>query len=242
MHSYRERPPGNRHAPAPSALGGSLGTVTGQDGPVAKSTRTSPRTSLTERRAEELKLEIALVARDLFVTDGDTAATVERICEIVGIAPRTFHRHFPAKEDVVMPLLRRVGEASLDVLGKAAPEADPVDTLVCAFTTKVAGRHVEDFDRKFLSIIVGDPQYRLRWREWGDGLSGPITDFLGRHYRLTDDAFLRALPAHLIIETAHQVYLRWIETGDFDELEDSYREGMRMILSGLLTRSGPEPR
>ncbi|MEU1953486.1 TetR/AcrR family transcriptional regulator [Nocardia rhamnosiphila] len=38
-----------------------------------------------------------LEARDLFIADGNTSATVEQICEIVGISPRTFHRHFPVE-------------------------------------------------------------------------------------------------------------------------------------------------
>ena len=196
----------------------------------------SAKPSLTERRAEELRLEIALTARDLFVADGDTSATVERICEIVGIAPRTFHRHFPVKEDVIMPLLRSFGEVSLKVLEQSSPEADPIDTLVHAFTTEVAERHVEEFDRKFMTLIVKDPQYRLRWLDWGDDLYEPITEFLARHFDLGEDPFLRTLPAHLIIETGRQVYIQWIDSGDFAELEASHRAGMQMILSAMRQR------
>ncbi|MGO9153873.1 TetR/AcrR family transcriptional regulator [Mycobacterium sp.] len=196
----------------------------------------SAKPSLTERRAEELRLEIALTARDLFVAGGDTSATVERICEIVGIAPRTFHRHFPVKEDVIMPLLRSFGEVSLQVLEQSGPNADPVDTLVHAFTTEVAERHVEEFDRKFMTLIVKDAQYRLRWLDWGEDLSEPITEFLARHFHLGEDPFLRTLPAHLIIETARQVYIQWIDSGDFAQLEASHRAAMQMILSTLRRR------
>ncbi len=196
----------------------------------------SAKPSLTERRAEELRLEIALTARDLFVADGDTSATVERICEIVGIAPRTFHRHFPVKEDVIMPLLRSFGEVSLQVLEQSGPNADPVDTLVHAFTTEVAERHVEEFDRKFMTLIVKDAQYRLRWLDWGDDLYEPITEFLARHFHLGEDPFLSTLPAHLIIETGRQVYIRWIDSGDFAQLEASHRAAMQMILSTLRRR------
>jgi AcrR family transcriptional regulator len=196
----------------------------------------SAKPSLTERRGEELRLEIALTARDLFVANGDTSATVERICEIVGIAPRTFHRHFPVKEDVIMPLLRSFGEVSLQVLEQSGPSADPVDTLVHAFTTEVAERHVEEFDRKFMTLIVKDPQYRLRWLDWGDDLCEPITEFLARHFDLGEDPCLRMLPAHLIIETGRQVYIQWIDSGDFAQLEASHRAGMQMILSTLRRR------
>src|SRR6478736_8687550 len=94
---------------------------------------TPSRPTLTERRAEELRMTIALTARDIFLADGSTSATVERICDAVGIAPRTFHRHFPEKEDVVLPLFRQFGTLSLDVLTDADTERHAVDVLVEAF-------------------------------------------------------------------------------------------------------------
>lgn len=191
------------------------------------------RPSLTERRAEELRLEIALAARDLFTADGDTSATVERICEVVGINPRTFHRHFPVKEDVVMPLFREFGTVALEVLEKADADADPIETLVKAFTTEIAERHVEEFDRKFMRLIVKNPQYRLRWLDWGEELCEPITEFLAGHFELDDDPFVRTLPAQLILHIGRQVYIRWVDTGDFAQLEESHRAGMQMILSSL---------
>ena len=118
----------------------------------------------------------------------------------------------------------------------SAPDADPIDTLVHAFTTEVAERHVEEFDRKFMTLIVKDPQYRLRWLDWGENLCEPVTEFLARHFDLGEDPFLRTLPAHLILETGRQVYIRWVDSGDFAELEASHRAGMRMILSGLRRR------
>ena len=88
--------------------------------------------TLTERRAEELRLSIARTARDIFIADGDTTATVERICAEVGIATRTFYRHFPVKEDVLGPLFRRSEDHMRGLLARAAADSDPVDVLVQA--------------------------------------------------------------------------------------------------------------
>ena len=63
-----------------------------------------------------------------------------------------------------------------------------------------------------------------------------VTEFLARHFDLGEDLFLRTLPAHLIIETGRQVYIQWVDSGDFAELEASHRAGMRMVLSGLRRR------
>ncbi|MEV5835404.1 TetR/AcrR family transcriptional regulator [Nocardia sp. NPDC052112] len=198
--------------------------------------------TLTERRAEELRLTIALTARDLFIADGNTSATVERICEIVGIAPRTFHRHFPVKEDVVMPLFRRTEEIILQVLAEAAPDADPVDTLVDAFTAEIRRREVPDFDHDFMVLINNDPQYRLRWVDWGERLWEPVTEFLSTRIDLGTDPFLRTLPAKLILHTVRQAYNHWVREGstdDFDHVEELQRRGINLLISGLCAVTPP---
>ena len=125
------------------------------------------RPTLTERRAEGLRMDIALAARDIFLAEGSTAATVERICVAVGIAARTFHRHFPVKEDVVMPLFRQFGGLSVQVLQQSPATSDAVDTLIEAFGSELANRGEVELGRRFMGLVITDPQYRLRWLDWG---------------------------------------------------------------------------
>jgi AcrR family transcriptional regulator len=188
---------------------------------------------LTERRAEELRLTIALAARDIFLADGSTSATVERICEVVGIAPRTFHRHFPVKEDVVMPLFRRFGGLSVEVLHNAPRTSDTVETLVTAFSTEVAKRGELAIDRTFMALMITDPQYRLRWLDWGQDFADPISEFLADRVDLGGDPFIRKLPAQLIIQICRQAYVHWVEQGDFRRLESALRAGMQMVVGAL---------
>jgi len=189
---------------------------------------------LTERRAEELRMTIALTARDIFLAEGSTSATVERICDAVGIAPRTFHRHFPVKEDVVMPLLRQFGGLSVQVLEQSPHTRDTVEILVEAFTTEVAKRGELEIDRKFMTLMITDPQYRLRWLDWGQDLADPITDFLASRFDLGTDPFIRTLPAQLVIQISRQAYVHWVEQGDFDSLGSALRAGMQMIVRALV--------
>ncbi|SOX53859.1 TetR family transcriptional regulator, partial [Mycobacterium ahvazicum] len=186
--------------------------------------------ALAERRAEDLRLYIAQKTREIFLADRSTSATVERICEEVGIAPRTFHRHFPVKEDVVMPLFRQFGNLSIQVLADAPPEGDILDTLVDAFGTEVPKRGQVEFDRTFMALVVNDPQYRLRWLDWGQDLAAPITEFLETRIDLADDPFIRELPAQLIIQVCRQAYLHWVNDGDFDRLRSALRAGIQMVL------------
>lgn len=191
------------------------------------------RPTRSERRAEQFRLDIAMAAREMFLAEASTSATVERICEAVGIAPRTFHRHFPVKEDVVMPLLREFGRLSIQLLQQAPADSDAVDTLVEAFATEVPRRGQVEIDRQFLELMLRAPQYRLRWLDWGEGLAAPISDFLAARYDLGADPFRRELPAHLVIQTCRQAYVYWVEDGDFDHLRWALRTGIEMIVAAL---------
>ena len=191
------------------------------------------RPTLSERRAEQLRLDIAMAARDIFLAEGSTSATVERICEAVGIAPRTFHRHFRVKEDVVMPLFREFGRLSIQSLQQAPSDSDTVDTLVEAFATEVPRRGQVETDRRFLELMLKAPLYRLRWLDWGEDLAAPISDFLAARYDLGTDPFRRDLPAQLVVQTCRQAYVYWVEDGDFDRLKSALRTGIEMIVGAL---------
>ncbi|MHA3020645.1 TetR/AcrR family transcriptional regulator [Mycobacterium sp. BMJ-28] len=189
--------------------------------------------TLTERRAEELRLDIALAARDIFLAEGSTSATVDRICAAVGIAARTFHRHFPVKEDVILPLFREFGTLSVQVLADAQEQDDAVDTLVEAFSTEVPRRGRVEMDRTFMALVINDPQYRLRWLDWGQDLVEPITDFLDTRFDLGADPFIRQLPAQFVIQACRHAYIHWVEDGNFTNLRSALRAGMRMIVAPL---------
>jgi AcrR family transcriptional regulator len=178
-------------------------------------------------------MTIALTARDIFLADGSTSATVERICEAAGVAPRTFHRHFPVKEDVVMPLFRQFGGLSVQVLQQSPRTRDPVEILVEAFATEVGKRGEPEIDRKFMKLMITDPQYRLRWLDWGQDLADPITDFLASRFDLGTDSFIRTLPAQLVIQICRQAYVQWVEQGDFDSLRLALRVGIQMVVRAL---------
>ncbi|KHO24938.1 TetR/AcrR family transcriptional regulator [Mycolicibacterium setense] len=196
--------------------------------------------TLSERRAEELRFDIALAAHDLFLAEGSTSVTVDRICTAAGIAPRTFHRHFPVKEDVVLPLFRRFGTLSVEMLAQAEPQGDVVEALVEAFSTEVPKRGTVEFDRTFMALVVNDPQYRLRWLDWGQDLIGPITEFLAARFDLGDNPNTRELPAQLVIQVCRHAYVRWVADGNFAGLRSALRVGMQMTVEALpvLARQG----
>jgi AcrR family transcriptional regulator len=193
------------------------------------------RPTLVERRSEELRLTVARAARDIFLADGDTSATIERICDRAGIAVRTFHRHFAVKEDVVMPLFRLYGNLSVQVLRDAAPDSDTCETLVRAFSAEVSKRGELEIDRRFMALMINNPQYRLRWLDWGQDMVDPVTEFLATRVHLDEDPFARAVPAHLVIQISRQAYIHWAEGGDFDHLQSALRAGIHIVMRALST-------
>ncbi|WP_344683312.1 MULTISPECIES: TetR/AcrR family transcriptional regulator [Actinomycetes] len=62
-------------------------------------------TTLTQRRKEFTRLDLARSAARLFAADGVSAVTTERIADGAGVSLRTFYRYFRTKEESVAPLL-----------------------------------------------------------------------------------------------------------------------------------------
>ncbi|WP_158021331.1 hypothetical protein [Mycolicibacterium chubuense] len=112
-------------------------------------------------------------------------------------------------------------------------DGDAVETLVEAFSTEVPRRGRMDVDRAFLALVINDPQYRLRWLDWGQDLVEPITAFLDRRFDLEREPYVRELPAQLIVQACRYAYENWAEHGDFPRLRATLSSAMRMITGSL---------
>lgn len=103
----------------------------------------------------------------IFGEEGDTSATVERIAAESGISPRTFHRYFPAKEDVVRPLFERSAELTGAALRGAPRRGDPVNVLVDAMMALLGEtqQRMTPQHQVFMRLVSELPELRLRWSE-----------------------------------------------------------------------------
>jgi AcrR family transcriptional regulator len=189
---------------------------------------------LTERRADELRLEVARVAMRIFTEEDSPSATVERIAAEAGISPRTFHRHFPAKEDVLVPLFRHTAELGVAVLRAAPADADPLSVLVDAELSYP--RQLTEADQRFMRLVSRTPELRRRWLELDDDMCEAVTDFLVTHVGMPRDPDLPQLTARLVAQAARYVIELWILGGPREEMDRLMRAAISTALAGVLPR------
>lgn len=190
------------------------------------------RQTLTERRFDELRLSVALVAEELFVLHGGTSITVESICQSAGISQRTFYRHFAVKEDVVVPLFERAAELVIESLDAAPTDADVVPVLAEIFSRQVFdNERPAVLRRQFLRVVMDAPEYRLRWHTIDEPLTGPLADFLSRRGRVDDDPFDRSLRAGLVLHAIRLAYYHWIRTDASPDLPKLLEQALSAVVS-----------
>jgi AcrR family transcriptional regulator len=84
---------------------------------------TSATPGLRERKKAQTHAAFIDAGLELFGERGYDAVTVEDICEVVGVSPRTFFRYFATKADLVIAELDRLLSGLLDDL-RARPDSD----------------------------------------------------------------------------------------------------------------------
>jgi AcrR family transcriptional regulator len=192
-----------------------------------------------ERRADELRLEIARAAMDLFVADGDTSATVERIAEAAGVATRTFYRHFAVKEDAIVPLFRRSSGRIAAALRDADDDEDLVEVLIRTFRRQLDADRMTPKQRAFLGLMMTNPQYRMRWIEVDGELREAVADLLAARLDVAGDHFAHHLAAELLAHAARRAFEEWLTAGSdaTETVDELLRKGFELVLGGVVART-----
>ncbi|MFE7504233.1 TetR family transcriptional regulator [Promicromonospora sp. NPDC057488] len=158
--------------------------------------------TLREISRDAVRARITEIALELFAERGFEQVTVEQIAAEAGMSARTFHRYFPAKEDVVIGDPARGGEFVRDVLA-GRPQDEPVwDSLRIAFDTLVtqAPHRGGDDERgkRAMRVLVSAASLRARSLEkhllWARMLTPLVAT------RLPDDD--TAFRAEIIVQSA----------------------------------------
>ncbi|MET8688434.1 TetR family transcriptional regulator [Streptomyces sp. NPDC004732] len=130
----------------------------------------TPAVSLTERRKNETRLDIARTAAALFVADGLRATRAEDIARSAGVAPRTFYRYFPTKEESVAPLFTAGAQQWAEAVRRAPAGLSVPDALRHAVTEALAvdtpgAAESLDWVRSLLRMSAESPALRAVWAD-----------------------------------------------------------------------------
>ena len=101
--------------------------------------------SLRDRQRAQIRADIRRAAFRLFIERGYDAVTTEEIATAAGVSPRTFFRHVPTKEELLLAPVRHGGAAIVNLLEQRPAGESPDVALINAIITRTrsfdAGRH-----------------------------------------------------------------------------------------------------
>ncbi|MEB3982847.1 helix-turn-helix domain containing protein [Mycobacterium sp. 663a-19] len=98
--------------------------------------------SLRDRQRAQVRAEIRRAAFRLFIERGYDAVTTEEIATAAGVSPRTFFRHVPTKEDLLLAPVRHGGAAIVNLLEQRPARESPDVALTNAIVARI-----QSFDR-----------------------------------------------------------------------------------------------
>lgn len=190
-------------------------------------------------RADSVRQDISRAALRLFLAEGHPQATVERIAEAAGVSARTFHRHFPAKEDVLMPIFRAsTGQIAADVAA-AAPEEPVLEVLVRSYGQTLTKRHFTSERLDFYSTLMSDPAYLMRWRQVDGVLRRAIRLLLVERLGADPQQYWVDAAAELLAHAGRSATDEWMTRQRGASLDTLLRTAFSLVLNGLPVTAAP---
>jgi AcrR family transcriptional regulator len=139
------------------------------------------RQSLRERQRLEVREELQRASLKLFQKHGFDNVAIGDVAEHVGVAERTFYRHFPTKEDVVLSLLDEFAPSIHEHMRNHPAGDVPWKVLHEAFVDAVKAR--DPVEPGVMRMIYETPRllsaYFERQRQWEAMVAEVLADRLG---------------------------------------------------------------
>jgi AcrR family transcriptional regulator len=188
-----------------------------------------PETDLRARKRRRTQDAIIDAALRLFEEKSYDAVSVDEIAATADVAPRTFYRYFPAKEDVLLG-----GRDSEEVTRQALAERHPGETDVdFVARAMLAGLTASDPARALrgyrLVQAVPALQARMFQLVWRGGQEHFVTALLAGRPR-TRDAELRAhVLTHAVTDAMRVAVTFWLESGQRGPLDEECKKALSFL-------------
>jgi AcrR family transcriptional regulator len=139
---------------------------------------------LRARVREGTRIEVGMIALDLFAEKGFEATTAGEAADAAGISRASFFRLFSSKEEAVFARQEATGAVIAATLAERPPEEDHWTALQSAFKASTA-RYLEDPERALARsrLILENPSLRARRLEvhadWSPAICGALASRMG---------------------------------------------------------------
>ncbi len=110
--------------------------------------------SLRERQRAQIRADIRRAAFRLIVERGYDAVTTEEIAAAAGVSPRTFFRHVPTKEELLLAPVRHGGTAIVALLEDRPAAEAPDEALINAIVTRTRSFGEADTEEWRAALLV----------------------------------------------------------------------------------------
>lgn len=167
---------------------------------------------LRERKKEATRRALVDAALELFAARGFEQTTVEDIAAAVDVAPRTFHRYFARKEDVLFVDARRRIEALRAALA-ARPADEPLLTSLREAIVVAHGDLADSHDREVLRtrVLADNPVVKAANLRYLDEWSAVVAEHVAARDGSAPDDPWPSLVARCVVGATAVARHRWLE-------------------------------
>lgn len=139
--------------------------------------------------------------------------TVEDVCERADVAPSTFFRHFPTKEDVVLTDLADRGEALVLAVDTIPAGLSPSEFVRAAALTWAASRMPSDRLRAEAVLVSREPALKAHLDRLLVAWEGPLAERLATRFSCEPTSLAPQLGAACMFSAIRVVVREWAALG-----------------------------
>lgn len=110
--------------------------------------------SLRDRQRTQIRADIRRAAFRLFIERGYDSVTTEEIASAAGVSPRTFFRHVPTKEELLLAPVRHGGAAIVALLEQRPKTESPDVAVINAIITRTRSFDQADCEEWREALLV----------------------------------------------------------------------------------------
>jgi AcrR family transcriptional regulator len=168
------------------------------------------RESLRDRQRAQIRADIRRAAFRLFIERGYDAVTTEEIATAAGVSPRTFFRHVPTKEELLLAPVRHGGAEVVLLLEQRKTAESPDEALANAIIARTRSFGEADTEEWREALLVApDLLNKLRFHTPAD--RERATEIIAERMDTNPDADIRpGLLVQLAFAAADFAFQQWV--------------------------------